>query len=94
MNRDFNICGIIIEKGVSCFVIPDFRVSTAILNTAEIFRSWYKLNFGFLQSHVKSRHFHCHVTERIDAKRQNFHFFGINVFLGITGEKRNWTKPP
>ena len=37
--------------------IPDFGVSTVILNPAEIFRRWCKLNIGLLRGHVKSRHF-------------------------------------
>ena len=36
--------------------IPDFGDSAAILNPAEIFRRWCKLNFGLLRGHVKSRH--------------------------------------
>ena len=38
-------------------LIPDFGVSTPILNHAEIFRRWCKLNFGLLRGHVTSRHF-------------------------------------
>ena len=37
--------------------IPDFGVSTAILNPTEIFRKWYKLNFGLARGYVKSRYF-------------------------------------
>ena len=36
--------------------IPDFGVSTAILNPVDIFRRWFKLNFGLLRGHVKSPH--------------------------------------
>ena len=51
--------------------IPDFGVSTAILNTTDISRRWCKLNFGILQSHIKS----LHSSEKINAKRQYFFFF-------------------
>ena len=34
-----------------------FRVSTAILNSVDIFRRWCKLNFWLLWGHVKSHHF-------------------------------------
>ena len=46
--------------------IPDFGVSTTILNTIDISRTW--CNFGPLQGQVKS----CHFPEMIDAKRQFF----------------------
>ena len=36
-------------------LIPDFGVSKAILNPADTFRRWCKLNFGLLRGHVKSR---------------------------------------
>ena len=52
-------------------LIPDFGVSTAILDTTDIFRRWCKLNFGPLRSHVKSRDF----PERIDGRRQLFLLF-------------------
>ena len=38
-------------------LMPDFRLSTTILNPLEIFLRWCKLNFGLLQGHVKSYHF-------------------------------------
>ena len=44
------------------------KVSTAILNLVDIFRSWCKLNFRPLRGHVKSRCF----TERIHARDNNF----------------------
>ena len=50
--------------------IPDFGVSTAILNTADVSRRWCKLNFGPLWGLVKS----CHLTQRIDTRRQYFYF--------------------
>ena len=37
--------------------ISDFGVSTANLNTTDISRRPYKVNFGPLRSHVKSHHF-------------------------------------
>ena len=55
--------------------IPDFGVSTTILNPVDIFRRWYKFKFGLLRGHVESRHF--------AARRQHFYF--LYVFLGITG---------
>ena len=62
--------------------IPDFGVSTAILNITDICRRWYKLKFGPWRGHVKS----CHFPERIEARRQYFYF--ICKFLGIIGRKR------
>ena len=37
--------------------IPDFRVSTVILNIIDISRRWCKLSFGLLSGKVKSHHF-------------------------------------
>ena len=37
-------------------LIPDFGVSTAILDPVDIFRKWCKLSFGLFRDHVKSRH--------------------------------------
>ena len=37
--------------------IPNFVVSTVILNTVDVFRRWYKLSFRPMQDQVKSRHF-------------------------------------
>ena len=65
--------------------IPNFGVSTTILNSVDIFRRWCKLNFGPLQSQDKSHNF----SERIEAKRQYFYF--LYIFLGITDWKRHWT---
>ena len=56
---------------VYLFQIPDFGVSTVILNTTDISRRWCKLDFGPLCGHLKSSHF----PERIDAKGQYFYFF-------------------
>ena len=44
-------------------IIPDFGVSTAILNRLEISRRWCKLNFGLSQGHVKSRQFTANFLE-------------------------------
>ena len=41
--------------GTEKYVIPNFGVTTAILNHVRIFRRW--CNFGLLQGQVKSRHF-------------------------------------
>ena len=35
------------------FKIPDFGVSTAMLNTGDISRRLYKLNFGPLRGYIK-----------------------------------------
>ena len=51
--------------------IPNFDVSTAIINTTGISCRWCKLNFGPLRGHVNSRHF----PERINARRQYFYLF-------------------
>ena len=51
--------------------IPNFGISTAILNTIDISRWWCKLNFGLLRDHVKS----CHFPEWIGAGRRYFYFF-------------------
>ena len=56
----------------------DFGVNAVILNPADIFLRWCKLNFGPMQGQVKSRHF----SERIDAKRNHFNF--LYKFPGIT----------
>ena len=47
----------------------------AILNITDFSCRWCKLNFGPLQSHVKSYHF----PERIGVRRQYFYFF-IQIF--------------
>ena len=41
--------------GKDGFPIPDFGVSTAILNPVDVFRRWCKMRFGLLRGHVKSR---------------------------------------
>ena len=64
------------------WVIPNFGVTTAILNTIDISRSWCKLNFGPLRGQAKSHDF----PERIDATRQYFYF--LYKYLGIIGRKR------
>ena len=46
-----------VAASVQLYRIPDFGVSTAILNPVETFRRWCKLNFGLLRGHVKSHHF-------------------------------------
>ena len=54
----FGAVHFLLRKSFYSFLsIPDFGVSTAILNTADISRSWCKLNFGPLRGHVKSCHF-------------------------------------
>ena len=50
--------------------MPNFGVSTTILNPVDIFCRCYKLNFGLLQGQVKSYHFY----EIIEVKRQYFYF--------------------
>ena len=60
----------------------DYGVTTAILNTIDIFRSLCKLNFGPSQCHVKS----CHFPQRRDARRQYFYF--LHKFLGKVVTKR------
>ena len=62
--------------------VPDFGVSTTILNRKDIFRRWCKLNFGTLRDQVKS----CYFSERIGAWRQYFYF--LYKFLGTIGWKR------
>ena len=65
------IFGQIWSKNSKIFVqseIPDFGVSTPILNTIDISCRWCKLNLGPLRGHIKSRHF----PERIDARRRYF----------------------
>ena len=62
--------------------IPDFEVSTAILNTTYIFRNRFKLNFGPLRSQVKSRYF----PEKMVARRYYIYF--LYKYLGIIGRKR------
>ena len=64
------------------YSIPDFGVSTAIVNIIDIFHRRCKLNFGPLRGQVKSRHF----PERINAWRQYFYF--LYKFLGIVGRNR------
>ena len=61
--------------------ILNFGVSTPILNTTDISRSWCKLNFGPLWSHVKKHHF----PERKDVRRQYFYF--LYEFLEIICRK-------
>ena len=39
------------------WAVPDFGVSTVILNLVDIFSRGCKLNFGLQRGHVKSRHF-------------------------------------
>ena len=68
-------CCIILIKAI----VPDFGVSTAILNTIYISRKWCKLNLGLLRGLVKSRHF----PERIDARRQYIQIY-----------RNNWQKAP
>ena len=51
--------------------IPDFGVSTAILNITDFSQRWCKLNFGPLRGHVKS----CPFPEMIEARRQHFYIF-------------------
>ena len=43
--------------------IPNFGVSTVILNPLDIFRRWWKLNFGPMKGQVKSRHFSEGIVE-------------------------------
>ena len=50
--------------------ILDFAVSTDIWSPVDTFRRWCKLNFGSIRDQEKSRHF----AERIDTRRQYFHF--------------------
>ena len=61
----------VVDIFLCLFLIPDFGVSTAILNMTDISRRWCKLNFGTLRGYLKS----CHFLERIDARRQYFYFF-------------------
>ena len=44
--------------------LPDFGVTTAILNIVYIFCRRWKLNFGLLGGHVKSRHFTAVLLKR------------------------------
>ena len=67
--------------------IPDFGVSTAILNPAEIFRRWCKLNFGLLRGHVE------HVISLPfywKDRREETIVLPLNVLLGITGKEQHW----
>ena len=63
-------------------LIPDFGVSTAILNTIDISLKWCKLSFVHLRGQVKAHHF----PERTNVRRQYFSF--PYKFLGIIGRKR------
>ena len=65
-------------------LIPNFGVSKTILNPVDIHCRWHKLNFGMLLGQIKLNHFY----ERIEAKRQYFHF--LYKFLGINGWKQHW----
>ena len=38
-------------------LIPDFGISTVILNPVDIFRRWCKLNFILFPGYFKSRHY-------------------------------------
>ena len=38
-------------------LMPDFGVTTAILNPADVFRRWCKVNFRPMRDQVNSRHF-------------------------------------
>ena len=51
-------------------LIVNFGVSTVIFNPVDIFHRWCKLNFGLMQSQVKSHRF----SERIGVRRQYFNF--------------------
>ena len=62
--------------------MPDFGVSTAILNPLDIFRRWCKLNFRPMRDQVKSRHF----SEQTGARRPHFHF--LYKYIGIISCKQ------
>ena len=61
-------------------IIPNFRVSTAILNITDISCKWCKFNFGPLQGQVKL----CHFPGRIDARRQISTFY-TNFLAWLAG---------
>ena len=58
-------------KSLSKWRIPNFEVSTAILNLTDFSCRQCKLNFGPLRGHLKSGH----LPERIEARRSYFYFF-------------------
>ena len=62
--------------------IPDFRVSTAIINHIDIVCRWCKLNFGPKRGQVKS----CYFSERIHVWRK--YFYLLYKFLGIIAWKQ------
>ena len=62
--------------------IPNFGVSTAILNPQDVFRRWCKLRFRPMRDQVKSHHF----SEQIGARRSYFHF--LYKFIGIISYKQ------
>ena len=68
-----------------CTTFCVYGVSTAVLNTTDNSRGWFKVNFGPSRGHVKSHHF----PEKIDARRQCFYFF-IQVYWNIWQET-TWT---
>ena len=74
------------HKSVRFNIIPDFGVSTAILNITGFSRRWCKLNFGPFRGHFKS----CHFSKGIEERRQYFYFF-IQISWHIW-QKRTWIK--
>ena len=65
-------CYYLVWRGM---LIPNFVVSTTILNPVDISCRWYKLNFGLLQGQVKLYHFY----EWIEAKRQFFFLLFVRI---------------
>ena len=62
--------------------IPDFGVSTAILNPVDIFHRWCKLSLRPMRDQVKSRHF----SLQKGARRPYFH--SLYKYIGIISYKQ------
>ena len=65
--------------------MPDYGVTTAILNIIDISRRLCKLNFGPLQGHVKSCHF------RQETRGGNIFTFYTNFLEKLA--RKDWDNP-
>ena len=65
-------------------ISPGFRGSTAILNPAEVFRRWCKLNFGLLRGHVKPRHITAQLPFYWKNKREKTIFLLFKCIWQVT----------
>ena len=82
INMVFDKQSFIIYPYLNMLKIPDFGISTAILNITDFPHRWCKCKFRLLWGHVKS----CNFPQRIEARRQYFYF--SYKFYGIIGRKR------